>query len=415
MRLLGRLRLKLWPSLLPFRSHSFQPPQQSNPPIHLRTPLPGHEAFFQDPEGNLLLPHLAGCLLATHLHHLTHLGPEKLREVLRKGQIRFRGMSTFLKDLTSKCSSCQAMRPANPAPSPGTRVRGSRPCEHWEHDFTEIRPGKFGFQYLLVMVDTFTGWPEAFPSKTETTRIVAKHFLEDIIPRCGLPKSIGSDNGPAFAGQAICLLAEGLGVTRKLHCEYRPQSSGQVERMNRTLKEFISKLILETGQDWVTLLPLALFKARNTPGPLSLTPYEVLYGSLPSILPVVPAPDRVPPHLRDFVLSLSQVHADLWPRLQARFEPAPTNLHPFCPGDWVRVNRHRKTTLQPRWKGPFVVLLVTPLALNVNGVGPWVHYSHVWRAHTPSPSRQWQAIPGSPLKIKLRRDQPSPSPPPSSS
>ena len=85
----------------------------------------------------------------------------------------------------------------------------------------------------------------------------------------------------AFISHTIQLLVKGLGVTWKPHCEYRPQSSGQVERMNRTLKECLTKLTLETGRDWVTLLPLALFKAWNTPGSLSLTPYEILYGSLP--------------------------------------------------------------------------------------------------------------------------------------
>jgi hypothetical protein len=34
-----------------------------------------------------------------------------------------------------------------------------------------------------------------------------------------------------------------VGTNWKLHCEYNPQSSGQVERMNQTLKETLSKLV----------------------------------------------------------------------------------------------------------------------------------------------------------------------------
>lgn len=49
--------------------------------------------------------------------------------------------------------------------------------------------------------------------------------------------------------------------------------------MNRTLKETLTKLTIETGSDWVVLLPLALFRARNTPTHLNLTPFEILYGS----------------------------------------------------------------------------------------------------------------------------------------
>ena len=78
------------------------------------------------------------------------------------------------------------------------------------------------------------------------------------------------------------MVAKSLGIDWKLHCAYRPQGSGQVERMNRTIKETLIKLTLETGtRDWVRLLPLALYRARNTPGPHGLTPFEIIYGSSP--------------------------------------------------------------------------------------------------------------------------------------
>lgn len=44
--------------------------------------------------------------------------------------------------------------------------------------------------------------------------------------------------------------------------------------MNKTLKETLAKLTLETGGDWVSLLPYAPFRAWNTPYMLNLTPFE---------------------------------------------------------------------------------------------------------------------------------------------
>ena len=44
----------------------------------------------------------------------------------------------------------------------------------------------------MVLVDTFTGWVEAFPTKGETATVVAKKMLEEIVPRCGLPVTMGS-------------------------------------------------------------------------------------------------------------------------------------------------------------------------------------------------------------------------------
>lgn len=89
--------------------------------------------------------------------------------------------------------------------------------------------------------------------------MVAKKILEDVFLRFRVPKVIGSDNGPAFVSKVSQGLAEILGTNWKLYCVYLPQSSGQVERMNRTLKETLTKLTLKTGSDWVVFLPLSQF------------------------------------------------------------------------------------------------------------------------------------------------------------
>ena len=127
-------------------------------------------------------------------------------------------------------------------------------------DFTEVKPEKYGYRYLLVFVNTFSGWTEAFTTKHETVQTMTKKLLEDILLRYGIPVKIGSENSPGFVSKVTQGVALALGADWKLHCAYRPQSSGQVERMNRTLKETLTKLALETGRDWVTLLPFALYR-----------------------------------------------------------------------------------------------------------------------------------------------------------
>lgn len=83
----------------------------------------------------------------------------------------------------------------------GRRLRGDRPGTYWEVDFTEVKPARYGNKYLLVFVDIFSGWAEAFPTKRETANVVAKKILEEILPHFGIPKVIGSDNGPDFVSQ----------------------------------------------------------------------------------------------------------------------------------------------------------------------------------------------------------------------
>lgn len=131
----------------------------------------------------------------------------------------------------------------------------------------------------------FLRWPEAYPTRAETAQVVVKKLLSEILPRFGLPLFMGSNNGPAFIAKVTQSLVKARKVTWKLHCVYRPQSSGQVERMNGTLKNTLTKLKLETGENWVSLLPFALLRARCIPYVKGLTPFEIMSGRPPPLLP----------------------------------------------------------------------------------------------------------------------------------
>ena len=75
--------------------------------------------------------------------------------------------------------------------------------------------------------------------------------------------------------------------------------------MNQTLKETLTKLAIETGRDWVTFLPFALFQARNTP-------YKILYGRPPPVCPIFEEKCLPPPTFRQFqqtLMTLSKVHS----------------------------------------------------------------------------------------------------------
>ena len=62
-----------------------------------------------------------------------------------------------------------------------------------------------------------------------------------------MPKVIGLENGPPSLSKVCQGLTEILRINWKLHCGYHPQRSGHREKINRTLKEILNKLTLETG------------------------------------------------------------------------------------------------------------------------------------------------------------------------
>jgi hypothetical protein len=55
--------------------------------------------------------------------------------------------------------------------------------------------------------------------------------------------------------------------------------------MNQTLKEALTKLTIEAGGNWESLPLYALYRTRNTPYILGFTPFEILYGRSPLMLP----------------------------------------------------------------------------------------------------------------------------------
>jgi hypothetical protein len=157
----------------------------------------------------------------------------------------------------------------------------------------------------------------------------------------------------------------------------------QGNRKNESDSKKTFKLAIETGGDWVTLLPFALFCARNTPYQLNLTPFKILYGRPPPVCPIFKGKKVPPPTLGQFqeaLMALNKVHSCVWKLLREihvgqNKETIPS--HDIGPGDWVWVKRHQTKALKPKWKGPYVVLLTTPTALKVDGIGPWVHCNHV--------------------------------------
>ena len=143
-------------------------------------------------------------------------------------------------------------------------------------DFTQM-PVSQGYKYLLIIIDIFTGWIEGFPTQTEKAEEAVK-LLHEIIPRFGLPRSFQSDNGTSFISKVTQGVSKALGITYYLHCAWRPQSSGKVERANQFLKPVIKKITQETSLGWKEALPIALLRTRIAPQEqLGLIPYEMLY------------------------------------------------------------------------------------------------------------------------------------------
>ena len=365
------------------------------------------QGWIELPDARLYLPQGVMSEIVKGIHASSHLGQNKLEQLIKKyylgPQVR-----DIVQSTVSRCQACAKVNAQNRKLPQFIRYRGKFPGELWEIDFTEMSRGKSGYKYLLVLVDTYSGWAEAFPTRGETASTVCKILLREIIPRYGIPLALGSDNGPAFVSKISQELASRLGINWKLHCIYRPQSSGQVERMNRTLKETLIKLKEETGENWVELLPYALFRARCTPYVKSWAPYEIMFGQPVPLVPKLTT-EEIEVSNHNFLKSLQalqQVREEVRALQRLPQPEGKSPAKPLEPGQWVWVLNHRQGNLEPRWLGPFQVLLSTPSAVRVAEKPYWIHLSHTKPARDPEEDQKtWHVLrdPEKPLQLKFSK------------
>ncbi|XP_044531223.1 uncharacterized protein LOC123246383 [Gracilinanus agilis] len=73
------------------------------------------------------------------------------------------------------------------------------------------------------------------------------------------------------------------------------------------------------------------------------------------------------------------------------------------PNIWGFVQDHKSPPRNPLTQGPRALPWTEPSALKVDGIGPWIHHSHVKAADPPEATEVWTATshPNTPLKLKL--------------
>ena len=97
-------------------------------------------------------------------------------------------------------------------------------------------------------MDTFTGWTEAFPCRSEQAKEIIRILIHEIIPRFGLSQRLQNENGSTFKAVVTQRVSKSLGREYHLHCSWRPQNSGKVEKANDIIKRHLQKLTQDTRQ-----------------------------------------------------------------------------------------------------------------------------------------------------------------------
>jgi len=144
-----------------------------------------------------------------HCRQMTELWG-KLNHLLRP-LITYPNLLSLLQQITHSCIICSSVSTQGslkPIPSfPTHQAWGHIPEEDWQIDFTHMLPTQ-KIKLMFTLVDTFAGWIEALPMRSETASEVTQFLIWEIIPHFGLPLSLQSNNGPALISQITQQVAQ---------------------------------------------------------------------------------------------------------------------------------------------------------------------------------------------------------------
>lgn len=232
-----------------------------------------------------------------------------------------------------------------------------------------------GHKFVCIITDAFSKLAEAHAINDKEAGTVANCIFQQWFCRFGIPRRIISDGGAEFCNSLSASLWQLLNVHHNKTTPYHPQTNGQAETFNKTVRRYLQTLMATTDiDDWTLLLPPLNF-AYNTAVHKSTkqSPFFTTYG----VAPRMPQWGDIPDILDDSVQTPDGL-SDILKRITQARETASANnataretytkqynqgklLHKFKPNDWVLVRapapaKTKLRKLSPPWKGPFLVL-----------------------------------------------------------
>lgn len=78
-----------------------------------------------------------------------------MQDLVCQSHIKIRDANSNITEIVQNCKAYQLTNEVASEKNPVTWYWDNKPWVYWEKDFTEVKQGKLGYSYLLVLIDTF--------------------------------------------------------------------------------------------------------------------------------------------------------------------------------------------------------------------------------------------------------------------
>ena len=228
----------------------------------------------------VVMPKSLRSVVYKQLHKdMGHLGAERVGELARN-RVYWPWMQKDITDfIQNKCTCLKQRKPQHHNKAPLHSITTNAPLELVTIDFLHLEKGSGGNEYILVIVDHFTKFVQAYPTRNKFTKTVAKHLYNDFILRFGIPTKLLSDQGGEFESKVIHELSELAGVKKLRTTPYHPQTNGLCERMNRTLLHMLRTLPETMKTQWPSMVNKMTHAYNCTKhSSTGFTPFRLMFG-----------------------------------------------------------------------------------------------------------------------------------------
>lgn len=233
----------------------------------------------------LVLPKEFIQLVYKELHEeMGHLGVERTVALIRDRFFWSWMQGDVEHHITKVCSCLKRKRPNKPTRAPLNSVVTTYPFEMVSIDYLHLESCKGGYEFILVVMDHFTRFAQAYACTNKAAKTAAEKIFGDFALKFGFPTKLHHDLGKEFQNKLFAQLEGYCGIQGSRTTPYHPQGNGQVERFNRTLLVMLRNLTEKAKSDWKSSLAKVIHVYNCTRNDATgFAPYHLLFGRNPRL------------------------------------------------------------------------------------------------------------------------------------